>query len=98
MKEYKNLETLEELKNFLREFFKDEEVEVYLFGSRAKGTHGKHSDVDIAIFSEKDLSDRITVLREILEESNLPYEVDIVDLREAGYLKEIVKREGERWI
>jgi hypothetical protein len=42
----------------------------------------------------KDLS----YLRYLLEESHLPYKVDIVNLKHAPYLKEAVEKEGERWL
>jgi len=94
----KDITTLEELKEFLREFFKDEKVEVYLFGSRARGDFSEFSDVDIAIYSEKDISDKLSLLSEILEESNLPFKVDLVDLRVTPYLRDVVRKEGKRWI
>jgi predicted nucleotidyltransferase len=90
--------SLEDLKRFLRKFFRNEAVEVYLFGSRARGNASEFSDVDIAVFSEKDISDKLALLMEILEESNLPFKIDLVDLKKAPYLKEVVKREGKRWI
>lgn len=94
----KEIITLEDLRNFLKEFFKDKKVEVYLFGSRAKGNFSEFSDVDIAIYSEEDISKELTLLREILEESNFPLKIDIVELRKAPYLKEVVKKEGIRWL
>ena len=58
----------------------------------------EYSDVDIAIYSESDIGDRLTLLMEILEEGNFPYKVDIVDLKKAPYLKEVVQKEGIRWL
>ncbi len=94
----KEIITLEDLRDFLKEFFKDKKVEVYLFGSRARGNFSEFSDVDIAIYSEEDISKELTLLREILEESNFPLKIDIVELRKAPYLKEVVKKEGIRWL
>ncbi len=94
----KEIITLEDLRNFLKEFFKDKKVEVYLFGSRTRGNFSEFSDVDIAIYSEEDISKELTLLREILEESNFPLKIDIVELRKAPYLKEVVKKEGIRWL
>lgn len=64
---------------------------VYLFGSRARGTHHKFSDLDILVEAQDDLSDLIGLLTEQLEESNFPYKVDIVDNRElaASYKKSV---------
>src|SRR5438477_6705999 len=53
---------------------------VWVFGSRAKGTARKFSDLDLVIDSGKPLSS--TVMTNItfdLEESDLPYKVDVVD-------------------
>ncbi len=92
------IRTIEDLKSFIKEFFSGKPVKVYLFGSRARGDNTPHSDIDIAVESEVDVRIELTELREILEESLLPYKVDIVDLRGAPYLKETVEREGVRWL
>ncbi len=94
----KDLTTLEDLKLFLKEFFKNQDVKIYLFGSRARGDNSEFSDVDLAILSSEEISDKITILKELLEESNLPFKVDLIDLKKASYLKEIVKKEGIRWL
>ena len=90
--------TLEELREFLREFFRGKRVEIYLFGSRARGEARSGSDVDLAILSEEPLSRELALLRYILEESSLPYKVDLVELRLAPYLREKVLKEGIRWL
>ncbi len=59
------IKTIEDLNQFLKEFFKD-----------------------------KDINKKLSQLKYILEESNLPYKVDIVDLNNAPYLKE----KGKRWL
>ena len=46
------LKTVEDLREFIREFFKGKPVKVYLFGSRAKGSNSPYSDVDIAVDSK----------------------------------------------
>lgn len=58
----------------------NENVSIALFGSYAKGSVKMSSDVDIAIIpkGEWDQS-KLTLLREKLEESNIPCKVDIVD-------------------
>jgi len=94
----KRLSTIEDLREFLQEFFRDQEVEVYLFGSRAKETFHPGSDIDLAIISHRDLSEDLAILREILEESRLPYKVDLVDVRFAPHIKDTALREGEKWV
>jgi predicted nucleotidyltransferase len=55
--------------------------EVFVFGSRARGTHRKTSDIDLAVHGSTPLS---MVTRSQLEfgfsESSLPFRVDVVDL------------------
>jgi len=94
----RDIKTPEELKELLKELFKGKKVKVYLFGSRAKGNHSQSSDFDLAFLSEEDISKELTLFRYILEEGNFPYKVDVIDLSEAGYLKEIVLKEGKRWL
>lgn len=85
------LKTIEDLKNYLVNYFADKKVRVYLFGSRARGTNSPHSDVDLAIESKEDLSR--------VEESNLPYKVDLVVLSEVdASMQEVIKKEGKIWI
>jgi predicted nucleotidyltransferase len=52
--------------------------EAVLFGSRADGTFKKGSDIDFAIKGEG-ISDIIGGIRADFEESDLIYEVDIID-------------------
>jgi predicted nucleotidyltransferase len=52
----------------------------FLFGSRANGSAGFASDIDIGIWPQKPLDDTIIAkLQEIIEESFIPYNVDLVD-------------------
>jgi len=62
-------------------FCKFEEVKsVYLYGSRAKKTHRLGSDIDLAIMNEGVSEKTISVIKEAIEDSNLPYLVDITNL------------------
>lgn len=65
----------------LREVFTkfDAIEEVILFGSRARGTHKKASDVDLAIKGKNIDLDTLAKLKYTLEEqTNLPYFFDVV--------------------
>jgi type I restriction enzyme S subunit len=54
--------------------------EVWAFGSRAKRTAKKYSDLDLAIITDAPLTFDISgALREDFSESDLPWRVDIVD-------------------
>lgn len=56
-------------------------IKVYLYGSRAKDKAHKTSDVDIALLSDIKLPvGFVSGLKELIEESTIPYQVDIVDL------------------
>ena len=57
------------------------DIKVYLFGSRAKSLSRNTSDVDIALDSQQSISNQLIVmLSEKIEESHIPYHVDIVNL------------------
>jgi predicted nucleotidyltransferase len=74
-------------------------VRVFLFGSRALGTSRPSSDIDIAILPDGPVPDDLVArLRDALEESAIPYPVDVVDLSrvDAGF-RERVLRDGEPW-
>lgn len=60
----------------------DEKAKVFIYGSAA--ANEKFSDVDIGFLSEKPPKDALFKIKEALEESTLPYKVDIVDFNQAG--------------
>lgn len=59
------------------------ECKIYLFGSRARGTHKDISDIDLAIDTGMDerlgINDR-ALLYNIIEALSIPQKVDLVDL------------------
>ena len=75
------------------------QAKIYLFGSHAAGTARHHSDVDVAIQSSAPLPRGVMAcLREALEESTVPYHVDLLDLSEAtADVRDQIKREGVIW-
>ncbi|MBX6423479.1 nucleotidyltransferase family protein [Thermosulfurimonas sp. F29] len=95
----RRIRTIEDLREFLREFLAGRGVRVYLFGSRARGEEAPHSDVDLAFEGGEELGPLLAELEEILEESLLPQKVDLVDLRVAGEeLRRRVLEEGKLWV
>lgn len=56
------------------------DAKIYLFGSRARGSNQKSSDIDIALDTGVQL-ERIEVgeIRDMLNASNIPYKIDVVD-------------------
>ena len=54
---------------------------LYLFGSRARGQAARASDIDIAIVPDAPLlPGTLARIRDALEESTIPFEVEVVDL------------------
>ena len=72
---------------------------VYLFGSRARGDEDRWSDVDIGIDADGPLPGLlISDLCEILEESSIPYQADVVDMQTCQEkLRENILKEGILW-
>jgi hypothetical protein len=69
---------------------------VYLFGSFARNEERASSDIDVGIDAPVAAPPgMIPELRRILEESAIPYRVDVVELREAKKdFRDRVRREG----
>ena len=74
-----------------------EVAEVRIFGSRAKGTHKKGSDIDFAIMNPGVSHLTISRIKSDFSESSLPYRVDVVDFTklEDADLKSHIERVGE---
>ena len=62
-----------------------------------RGDASEYSDVDIAIKREKGLLKALADARFVIEESQIPYKVDMVDLSYAPYLESIIEKEGILW-
>jgi len=92
-------QALEELRQMVLDALGGHEAEVWLFGSCARGEVMQHSDIDVAILPRGDLpEDFFSTLSEAIEESPIPYDVDLVDLRRAApTLLEELRREGVKW-
>jgi predicted nucleotidyltransferase len=56
------------------------DCEIYLFGSRATSQYHDVSDYDIGVLASKDISRELSIARELLEDSTIPFTVDLVDL------------------
>ena len=74
-------------------------AKVYLYGSVAKGSAGRTSDIDIAVLPEEPLPQgTLATMRQEIEESNIPYPIELVDLRKVDEIfRERVVREGILW-
>ena len=67
------------------DFLKNEPVKIVLYGSRARGDNYPASDVDIGLIPLNDFDEiKVTLLRDALKNSNIPYKVEIVNLLEVS--------------
>jgi predicted nucleotidyltransferase len=92
-------QVLNEVRQIVRETLKNGTVTVYLFGSWARGNPTSLSDIDIAIKAHTTLPPgSLARLRERLEESHVPYRVDVVDLDYVNpTFKQRINQEGIQW-
>src|SRR3972149_9009626 len=74
-------------------------AKVYLFGSQVTGMARKTSDIDIAIWSEKELPDGLmSDIRQALDDSCILATVDLVDLSTSDpAFRQRVLKEGVLW-
>ncbi|RZN13529.1 MAG: nucleotidyltransferase domain-containing protein [Methanosarcinales archaeon] len=90
---------LKVLENIAKDAFKDSEVQIVLFGSRARGDYAKTSDIDIGILPNGEINRKeLILLREKVENSNIPYKVDVVNLSQTSKeFTEKALKEGILW-
>jgi len=93
------VQDLDEVRRIVLEGLHGHPVRVYLFGSRARGERGKHSDIDVAVLPLSPLPvGTLSAIRVALEESRIPFMVDLVDLSTTDApFRERVLREGVQW-
>ena len=83
------------IKKICTQVFKHKKVSVMLFGSRARGDFRVSSDIDVAVLSDLSLKTEVCLLRELLEESTIPYEIDVVEFNDVvEELKGAISKEG----
>lgn len=92
-------QAIEEVRRIVLDTVAGTPARVYLFGSCATGHVHRFSDIDVAIDPVEPLPPGLLLdIAEALEESSVPYFVDVVDLSQAGpELRARVMREGIRW-
>lgn len=74
-------------------------TKIYIFGSRAKGTHSQWSDIDLALDSGIKLAMRdIGEITNLLQASSIPYKIDVVDIHNVSEpLKMAIERDKILW-
>ena len=69
--------------------------QIYLFGSRARGSNQPNSDIDIAIDTgaRADWRTIVRIKQELDEQTTIPFKIDVVDLQSANesFKEEIIK-------
>jgi predicted nucleotidyltransferase len=93
------IQAIEELRRMVLAALGQHDAAVWLFGSCARGDARQHSDIDIAILPRDELPvGFFGQLQADIEESTIPYDVEVVDLRGAdAAMVEEVRREGVKW-
>lgn len=72
---------IEQIKRIVLKEVENQPIRVIFFGSRAVGEYTVGSDVDIALDGKEAIDHTLIIrLKEKLEESTIPYKVDIIDL------------------
>jgi uncharacterized protein len=88
-----------ELRRMVLNALSDRDAAVWLFGSCARGDVRRPDDIDVAIFPRGDFpSGFFAKFAAEFEESPIPYDLDLVDLREADHaLRDEILWTGIRW-
>ena len=90
---------LNQVRHKILEKLRDYSVQIYLFGSYARGEARPTSDIDVGILPKEPLPiGLLAELREMLFESVIPVNIDIVDLSQTDdNFKQRVLQEGIVW-
>ncbi len=91
---------LNQVKRLVLKGLQGHDVQVLLFGSRATGKAGRSSDIDVAVLPREELPvGLLSRIRERLQESHVPFSVELVDLSQTDEVfRNRVLAEGIIWI
>ena len=90
---------LDQVRNLMLDRLKGYRFQLFLFGSQATQQADRTSDIDVGILPMVSLPrGLLSEIREELEESNIPYPVDLVDLSNTDpeFLQH-VREKGVMW-
>lgn len=97
MRQKKENEYLKKIKELVLDVLKEEKMRIFIFGSRARGDNQHTSDVDIGFLPYGKIDEKkLTILKEKIEEINIPYKVEIVNFSKVSQsfkieaLKEVI--------
>lgn len=92
---------LEQVRQIVLNHISEKSAKVYLFGSWARAEEKRSSDIDIAIefgSCEAAIQTVLMNVRNALEESTIPYRIDVVHLNTANEtIVKKVREEGILW-
>jgi len=90
---------LEQVRAIVLRALDGQRVRIWLFGSSATGDARPRSDIDVAIEADSPIPGAIlSEIADALEESTVPYVVEVVDLANAGdALRQSVYEGGILW-
>ncbi len=90
---------IQQLKEHVLTFLGNENVKIVVFGSRIRGDNIASSDIDIGIIPKGEFDrGELALLREYIDDSNIPYNVDIVDFSTTSeQFKKEALRDAEIW-
>lgn len=88
-----------QIKTIIQDVLINPSIEIILYGSRATQTARLSSDYDIALKSRQPISQtKLSLIREKLEESNIPYKIDLVDYAlVSSELQANIDKDGTVW-
>lgn len=74
-------------------------AKIYLFGSRARGTHDEWSDIDIALDTGVKIPYvHVDEIISILKATNIPYKIEVVDFQSVSQaMRDSIARDGIIW-
>ncbi len=74
-------------------------AKIYLFGSRARGTASKWSDIDLALDADQSLNYRdLYEINDIMKALRTPYKIDVVDFNTVSdQMREEITRDKLVW-
>ena len=90
---------LNQVKHLVQKGLEGHDVKVILFGSHATGKAGRSSDIDVAVLPAGKLPvGLLSQIRESLQESYVPFNVELVDLSQTdeAFMKRVLA-EGILW-
>ena len=90
---------LKQIRKIILSRLKDYRFQLFLFGSQSRQRAGRTSDIDVGILPMAPLPrGLLSQIREELEESHIPYPVDLVDLsRSNPEFLQHVRQDGVIW-